>query len=222
VSEHRQEHEGLVERILVGDLDETADEARAVLDSCAECRDEFAGMRAITAELDAAGRHERHVLEDAHALDDAPGLDAVGPVASGPRPTARPQRTAWIVALAAGLMLAFVLKGSFTIDEGGAGEVQMGGEEIVLGSPSGSVPAFVIFEWTAERAENESFELLIWDDGAQALETPIERVQGIEATQWTPGQGKTDGWRTIRWRVDLYDDSGEFVRSSPVQHSSLE
>ena len=221
MSEHRQEHAALIERILIGDLDESSGEARALLESCGDCRDELSGMRAITAELDAAGRHERRVLEEAQALEDAPGLSAVGPDAMPPV-IARQRRLTWIYALAAGLMIVFVMKGSFTTGNGESREVQMGAGKIVPGSPSGTVPAFVIFEWTAERGEGESFELLVWDDGAEASESPLARAQGIEATEWTPEQGTTDGWRTIRWRVDLYDDSGEFVRSSSVQRSSLE
>jgi len=131
----------------------------------------------------------------------------------------RQRRLTWVFALAAGLMIAFVMRGSFTV---GNGEAQMGGERIVLNVPDGAVPAFGVFEWTAERGEDGSFELLIWDDAAGASETPLERVQGLERTRWTPGQGKTDAWRSIRWRVDLYDGSGEFVRSSPVQRASLE
>lgn len=130
---HDGEHERLLERILVGELDEHSPEAGTVLAGCRDCRVELARLRALDERLETVGRDQQRDLELARrstTREDAERVAAWvrGGIAS--RDRINPWRRNLLVAAAAVLLLllGWAAFGKSEERDGYRGDVFLGGE----------------------------------------------------------------------------------------------
>lgn len=219
---HTEEHEALLERVVVGDLSAADPQVQRQLAECADCRERLAGLQALVGELAGAGELEREVLaEAAHRPAPSEGARTLRALVLG-RAGRRPERPALrrialAVSLAAGLVAAVFLYRAFVPAH--TGDVLLGDDEIACDQPIGDVADFATFSWRFALPLRGRFELRVWDDSSPEASRPLAEQVDLTESRWNPEQDAA-GWpRRIRWEVRAYDAGGQLLRRSELQRA---
>ncbi len=219
-TEHEQHDEELLAQVAMGERGEDEPEVRALLESCAHCREELDSLRAATELLEDAGAQERRVFAEARAMSRAPGEARVAPLVHqlsrgpGPRPLLLPIAG---VALAAAAILVFFLVdplgdgGSSTLDDNGP--VILGpSDELSCDLPIGEVSDFTIFRWSGDAAPGHDFVVRVWSAEASAIARPLLESPHVQGNEWAPSADELAGLPSeIRWDVRLFDEADRRV-----------
>jgi len=212
----RDDHDRVLERVVVGDLDESSPEARALLSSCAGCRARLAKLRATAAALEEEGEVERAILVEARETRDAAGAKSAASVLRGlatppapRRPAAAPPRRAFVALAAAAVLVvaAGLLWNALARRGSGVDDPTLGGA-LVLDAPNGAVTEYGTFRWRYTLPPDGRFEVVVFDDsGAGTAE--IAKSGRLTQPEWTPPEeARARFGRAIRWQVSAFDVEG--------------
>jgi hypothetical protein len=191
VSELNREEEKVLQRVLIGDLDEGDPQVSRMREQSSLFRERLGEARKLLRALDRAGSEERGDLAEAES-----GSIQEGPA---PPPAAASLRKVRVwLPLAAAVFLAVLWKISSPpaaptrTDDGGA----LGAESAVeFLQPVGEVDAFTRFTWEG----NASTFLLEVTAVEPAESKPLQRE--VQGTLYEPTTAQRQSWQRIRWRV---------------------
>ena len=229
---HGPEHEEWIRAIATGEESLDGDEARARIEECAECRKEIEGLMTMQQELRAAARMRRRVLDRADRSDEGltetqadwlrarlsgegddrtTAIDDPAPSEEPPRPSirrsSRPFR--FLLATAAAAIITVGLWQTGLID--GTRNVPLGDGILELLTPRGDAETPLTFEWSSDEFPAAGYYLLIVEpSNAPAVEVRLEEWE----TTWRPADEASAAWRTLSWRVEVYDSNNALVRES--------
>ncbi len=214
---HADSHEEVLRKIVIGEIDDGADEARAVLSECAECRERLRGLRRVAALLDSGGSERRAVLNEAARGTRAPGDDRVEPTVRALAAKSHPRRfrrVLFVLGLAASLAIV-----AYAVSRVVAPEVSVPpsedltlGAAVVCAAPVGEVSDYGTFTWRTERPFDGSFDLVVYDDADGGTRAPVVDKRRLEAPTWTPSPSDRDLLpASIRWEITARDRSSAVV-----------
>lgn len=204
----------LIERIVAGELDERAPEARALLDASPAAREELSHMRELEALLAREGGEQRATLAQLRPVAGEDELArafrahaAANEPRSQPRTAPRASRAWWFAAAAAVIASAWVgwrlLPRENPPDRGGAlGPTPSGPSAL---TPHGAVARYDEFRWSLPLPPNGSFELTLFDANGLALRS----VSGLREPRWKPDDAFERSLPArIEWSVLVLDGTG--------------
>jgi hypothetical protein len=219
-------------------------ESRRVVESCAECSDEFAHLLELQQRLDDAGRSRAEVLEAArrsqlssqlspqhspqHTGQHPAGAELVAPLLRARlAERRRPVRLRLVAPLIATAAAALVLVGWwmrswFDRAETGSRGVLLGDNSSSSLKPDGPVEQYGMFEWPAvPLPPGGSYCVRVWDPIQGSPDQPLCITPGIQKTSWLVDPATAAEWPdVIEWEVQARDatnyDSGSprFARAS--------
>jgi hypothetical protein len=235
---HTQEHEAVLERIVLGDLPRTSAQARALLDACKTCSERLQEYDLLEQELAGAGARERSDVAEALQGDLDPRAqrrieDFVQHRVRAQVAFVRRGRFV-ALALAASLfgVLAFRLVQTEPVQptqDVPLGEGPVDPAELVAISPAGEVDFFEPFTWQARELQGgETFRLRILDlDHTDSdplvirnIATSRWRREDASAAETTPvNEFFSRATGRIEWTVEIWRDRVVGGRSESVQAS---
>jgi hypothetical protein len=225
---HTPDHERWLEQALTGSgplPDEIARELRA----CERCSAAWHESVALQADLGRAGGRRRKVLAEARGIRGAPGEarvaralreQAFGGASGG---ASRRLRPAWILAIAAGLLVvAFFGRGLLTRDDP-AEELRLLGDKPVIVAPGESAAREGLrFEWRGPSGA-DSYRVIV--EGRMTQEgvwSPVDEMKGLRTTEWRPDPEEVATWPdVVRCQVIPYDASRQRLTPSEWSQVSL-
>lgn len=223
---HGSDHEAFLERLLVGDADPGAPEARARLDACATCRQRYQQLRSLTSTLDRLAAEERGEVAASSALaapPDAAELALVEPLRRLVGSAARPRRVPRALLAAAAVLVilpiaAVLYFGGGTRDAPGPGQVLLGLREPLPGmAPAGAVLRYGTFRADVQVPTAGSCEIVIRDRAGARL--PL-RIPGLERPEWTPTAEEDSALPdAIVWSLEVFDATGASRRAGDAEAS---
>jgi hypothetical protein len=191
---HDPLHAALLERLVVGELSPSSDEARGLFERCEVCRARYRELSGLQLQLSEAGEAERAGVDLARSLPLAPALEQRLNEFAAAHARPRNSRRRWIqiatLALAASLLglVGYRFFKHSSLDEGGPGrqDVPLGGptDELQGIAPLGAKQDLDNYSWSARTLEaGETFSL---------------RIVNLDAPDTEPlaiGNILTNGWR---------------------------
>jgi hypothetical protein len=219
------ERERMLERLLAGDADVRDPAVQELFQRDPSAKEEYAALRELEGALERQGDRTRDMLASAERLEDPAGAQRVQAslreLATGGSPTAPSalggaRRLALALAAAALVALAWGLwmRGDRTEPE-----IAMGDDsaKLSLASPVGAVRAYAPFQWSGARQPGDSFEVRVFDAGAQGAGPMLESGTVFELS-WDPkGQAPQTWPAKIQWTLTHYDSSGGRIESRSAE-----
>jgi hypothetical protein len=216
---HPEQHERLLQQVLIGES--TAEEPgfRQQLETCEECRRQVAQLGELQESLDRAAQEEQDVLQEVVDRNyqelpeynvDAPLLRHIKPsveaVGSAPR-----VNWMWFGMLAAALFFLFVLLRVLPDSASSSPPQQLLGPSVLeCLHPVGKVEEFDTFRWRSASNGASYYEVVVRDPDSDQI---LLQESRIGQNQWTPTAEELRQLPTaIRWEVRACDLSGTRLR----------
>jgi len=211
---HNEEHEALLEKVIVGDLPADAPEVLARTRACADCKIQLAEMLESVAALEREGAWMRRgaspgpvPAESVPSAGEKRALAQLQSLAREQRATALPKaRILWLRAALAMAAVALAWIGWAAWSRLGSDPNGTSPPDFALGLairdlwPSAEVSEYNRFEWRAELPAGGSYELRIWDPSAP--ERPLVHEKGLRESRWIPTPAKAAALPAkIEWEV---------------------
>jgi hypothetical protein len=218
---HSADHDALLTRLVVGELAPDAPEARAVLETCPSCRDQWAQLGQLARRLDAAGAEERSVLAEIETQSISPAQEErIRATVLAQRRSAR--RLAWPIAVAAAVLaLVGVIawrqwRGNERIEERYLGSQNFSGLELRTAADGA-----VSFVWSYTGLPPEgSYTLRVWDDSATGSQPTV--FDHLPDPPWTPTpEQRAKLPQRMRWEVEVFDATGQSLGYSESRVDTL-
>ncbi len=214
-----EEYRDVLERVIVGDLDDDDPLAREMLEKCPPCREQVERLRGLQSTLDGLGAEERDVVGD---FARAPAFDprvesALRAQIDGPRAGRVPRAAAIaVVAVAAALLLLFIRGRGPEPDRRGPSGTTLGGT-IELLEPAERVSEFGTFRWRYDLPAGSRFELKIRDASGTVVVD-----ESLTEPQWTPTREQRDRLTPeIHWEVVVSDElTGPVTAAERISRSA--
>lgn len=191
---HTEDHERILAKVLVGDLDRNAPEVRTLVAECADCNLNLDELTSLSELMELEGREERELLASLDYDRKAPGSDLVAPFFEArvaELPEAPPRRIGWLQVAAAAAVLGgaglWLMSGRLGVEAGPEQRVLLGSSSIRFLGGTGEVAQYETITWDAERlSSGNRFELTILDGspGGDATQ-PLLKLR-VEGNTWTP------------------------------------
>ena len=213
----REERERILARLLAGDLDPDAPEARAFLAADPDARAELDGLHALAGELDELFVEERATLAEADGERNVPGLDRVAPVLQDLAGRAAPRPHGVLLRLALGLAaLALISIGLWRVVRApDAPPTTLGGGLLEILAPEAGAPLDVV-RWKGDLSPGGWYGIRVVDAteaGAGRVLVPDERTN---EKAWTPPP-ESESWPArVRFEVSAYDVDGDELGRATV------
>lgn len=240
---HDQDHELLLERIVLGDLPRTDNVVRALLQSCTTCRERLSEFDALELELAAAGANERADIAQAAGASLEPGAqrriqEFVDAQVGRPSVALRRMRIAtWALAASLCAVLAYRLTSpAAPVHPGpGAGDLLLGDQptdprELPGAFPRGSkVDGFARFGWDPlELSPGQTLRLRITNPDMPTETVSLDTIGSAGWNQQNATSAESRRMerfldsqpRNIEWVLEIYGTNRQLVRGySPVRAS---
>ena len=170
--------------------------------------------RELEALLRAAAQEERSTLEDARALEEAPGSELVAETLRRrfERDGRAPGRR-WLplAAAAVAIMLGFAARSWLRSPRPGPSGT-LGGYELVLLAPVGASHDFRVFQWRETSAAAAWFEVLVARESPAGAGEPVASSGRLKTPSWSPDPKEILAWpERIHWEVRAFDASGALL-----------
>ncbi len=220
----------LLHRMLSGELDADAPEARRLL-ADPEARSEFERLRMVRDRLRGAAEGatdepeadlDRHVAALLEGARDDPSASErrrefreFARAAAPPAGPSAPESTGRVLSLRSGLFavaaailigLAIGLRTIGDRSTSDPGPLLLGTGEGALVAPLGEVEAYPPFVWELELSRDGTYTLVIRDADDEAA--PPFEVRELEEPRWDPGRREGELPRRLTWRVEAHDEFG--------------
>jgi len=225
-TEHSERHEELIQRVLVGELDEDDPVVRERLASCATCAADLAALRDVELRVREDAAEERAVFQAAESMPGAPGADRVEPILRARVESTASTETARSPMATPGSISPTSAPPSAT---GGAPGRVPGSDGTERREPARPPGAWGRLAWLAVAAA-ALLALLVWgpDGNGGAAETPL--LLGDEDLRLLGPRGEVGALDDFRWEAGLppggwfelvvFDDTpaGDAAKVEHVRH----
>ena len=218
MSEHSEQHEELLLSIAAGELPLGSEAVSKRREACPTCDTRIEALVALVDLLEDEARDARAILEEAAAIESAPGEERIAGLIEHPEIRAVRGSTGlargWkALAVAAGILVAFLVLRTPRVATGERGSepteprlLGRGDSELRLLEPLDG-DGYGHFAWEATGAVADrarSYTLII--EGSEFFDEVIVAAEGPRV-EWSDPDRARGFPETIEWRVEAYDAS---------------
>jgi len=184
---HSREHDRVLERASVGDIDRDDPDLTALLEECPECRDRMDGLVELEGLLERAAEEQRAVLAGLEPEREPPGSDLVAPFVHA-RVEEQRRRVPWLPLAAAAALVATtggVWIAARMAERTPREATFLGSSTIHFQGARERVVPYGPVQWEAEAAPRDGFfEIRILD--ARGTPLPGLDTRRLEQPEWMP------------------------------------